>query len=286
LEGLELQKFDSILILADEALETNMQTADSRSLASLLLIRDIIKKSLPLEAQIEPSENERILATNVHGNGSQDKKEIIHDGSDNYESKNGYRNNTGMLNVTTKTLRLDSDSSISSSDDEWREHFKTIKKNPKGEISVSRKGILMTKNEDKTIGSISRQTFFPVIISEILDSRTKSLISVAQVSDYVMSNEIVASAMAMISEDRNVNRILSELLSSSGNEIITRSCLHYCRDGESLCFWEIVTRSRNLGQVAIGYKAQSEEKATLNPQNKSSKRTWMKGDLVVVLSKE
>jgi hypothetical protein len=44
LDKLRLQAFSSVLILADEALESNMSSADSRSLASLFLIRDLIAK--------------------------------------------------------------------------------------------------------------------------------------------------------------------------------------------------------------------------------------------------
>lgn len=46
LQKVDLVGFDSILILADEAVESNMQTADSRSLAALLLIRDEMEKRM------------------------------------------------------------------------------------------------------------------------------------------------------------------------------------------------------------------------------------------------
>ncbi|GLT56598.1 hypothetical protein SLA2020_296290 [Shorea laevis] len=47
LESLPLESFDSILILADESVEDSAIQADSRSLATLLLIRDIQAKRLP-----------------------------------------------------------------------------------------------------------------------------------------------------------------------------------------------------------------------------------------------
>ena len=37
-----------------------------------------------------------------------------------------------------------------------------------------------------------------IVISEILDSRTRSLVSVAKISDYVLSNELVSMALAMV----------------------------------------------------------------------------------------
>ncbi|KAG5219223.1 ion channel CASTOR [Salix suchowensis] len=52
LESLPLHSFDSILILADESVEDSAIQADSRSLATLLLIRDIQSKRLPMVTQV------------------------------------------------------------------------------------------------------------------------------------------------------------------------------------------------------------------------------------------
>ena len=50
-----------------------------------------------------------------------------------------------------------------------------------------------------------------IIISEILDSRTRNLVSVCRISDYVLSNELVSMALAMVAEDKQINRVLEEL---------------------------------------------------------------------------
>lgn len=50
-----------------------------------------------------------------------------------------------------------------------------------------------------------------IIISEILDSRTRNLVSVSRISDYVLSNELVSMSLAMIAEDKQINRVLEEL---------------------------------------------------------------------------
>ncbi|KAJ6696722.1 hypothetical protein OIU85_003105 [Salix viminalis] len=52
LESLPLHSFDSILILADESVEDSAIQADSRSLATLLLIRDIQSKRLLMVNQV------------------------------------------------------------------------------------------------------------------------------------------------------------------------------------------------------------------------------------------
>ena len=45
---------------------------------------------------------------------------------------------------------------------------------------------------------MQRITSHSIIISEILDSRTRSLVSVSRISDYVLSNELVSMALAMV----------------------------------------------------------------------------------------
>ena len=56
------------------------------------------------------------------------------------------------------------------------------------------------------------------IISEILDSATKKLFSqTAEVSDYVMSNELLSMYLAMVAEDREMNEVLQEPSSSNPN---------------------------------------------------------------------
>lgn len=57
-----------------------------------------------------------------------------------------------------------------------------------------------------------------IIISEILDSRTKHLVSVSEISDYVLSNELVSMALAMVAEDKQINRVLVELFAEEVRE--------------------------------------------------------------------
>ncbi|KAG2593248.1 hypothetical protein PVAP13_5NG110329 [Panicum virgatum] len=126
LENLPLETFDSILILADESVEDSIVHSDSRSLATLLLIRDIQSKRLPSK-----------------------------------ELKSPHRYNGFCHSAWIREMQHASDKSI--------------------------------------------------IISEILDSRTRNLVSVSKISDYVLSNELVSMALAMVAEDKQINRVLEEL---------------------------------------------------------------------------
>ncbi|XP_019171657.1 PREDICTED: probable ion channel SYM8 isoform X2 [Ipomoea nil] len=200
LENLPLETFDSILILADESLEDSIVHSDSRSLATLLLIRDIQSKRLP------------------------------------------YKN--------SKSVPLRHSAFSQSS---WIRE--------------------MQQASDKSI-----------IISEILDSRTRNLVSVSRISDYVLSNELVSMALAMVAEDKQINRVLEELFAEEGNELCIKPAEFYLYDQEELCFFDIMVRGRQRREIVIGYRLAATERAVMNPANKLEPRKWSIDDVFVVIS--
>ncbi|CAB4267885.1 unnamed protein product [Prunus armeniaca] len=200
LESLPLETFDSILILADESLEDSVVHSDSRSLATLLLIRDIQSKRLP-DKDTKPT-----------------------------------------------SLRLSAFS-----------HSSWIRE--------------MQQASDKSI-----------IISEILDSRTRNLVSVSRISDYVLSNELVSMALAMVAEDKQINRVLEELFAEQGNEMCIKPAELYLYDQEELCFYDIMLRGRQRQEIVIGYRLANTERAIINPSLKSERRKWSHDDVFVVIS--
>ncbi|GMP55038.1 hypothetical protein CsSME_00019991 [Camellia sinensis var. sinensis] len=202
LESLPLESFDSILILADESVEDSAIQADSRSLATLLLIRDIQAKRLPYrEAKI-----------------FQGHRASISQGS-------------------------------------W-------------------------------IGEMQQASDKSVIISEILDPRTKNLLSMSKISDYVLSNELVSMALAMVAEDRQINDVLEELFAEEGNEMHIRRADLYLQDGEELSFYEVLLRARQRREIVIGYRLANAEKAVINPPGKNEKRRWSLEDVFVVIAEK
>nr|GMC78603.1 ion channel DMI1 isoform X1 [Ipomoea batatas]GMC89752.1 ion channel DMI1 isoform X1 [Ipomoea batatas] len=200
LENLPLETFDSILILADESLEDSIVHSDSRSLATLLLIRDIQSKRLP------------------------------------------YKN--------SKSVPLRHSAFSQSS---WIRE--------------------MQQASDKSI-----------IISEILDSRTRNLVSVSRISDYVLSNELVSMALAMVAEDKQINRVLEELFAEEGNELCIKPAEFYLYDQEELCFFDIMVRGRQRREIVIGYRLAATERAVMNPANKLEPHKWSIDDVFVVIS--
>lgn len=202
LESLPLESFDSILILADESVEDSALQADSRSLATLLLIRDIQAKRLPFR---------EVHVTHLH-----------------------------------------------------RSSF----------------------SQGSWIGEMQQASDKSVIISEILDPRTKNLLTMSKISDYVLSNELVSMALAMVAEDRQINDVLEELFAEEGNELQIREADLYLNEDEELSFYEILLRARQRREIVIGFRPSDSEKAVINPTAKSERRKWSMRDVFVVIAEK
>ncbi|XP_020095805.1 probable ion channel POLLUX [Ananas comosus] len=123
-----------------------------------------------------------------------------------------------------------------------------------------------------------------IIISEILDSRTRNLVSVSKISDYVLSNELVSMALAMVAEDKQINRVLEELFAEEGNEMCIRPAEYYLYEQEELSFYDIMVRARERGEIVIGYRLANTDQAIMNPASKSEVRKWSLDDVFVVIS--
>jgi len=128
-------------------------------------------------------------------------------------------------------------------------------------------------------------------ISEILDTRTKSLLKVANCHGYIMSNQIISSVMAQVSEDKDINIVLREILTADGSETYIRKVTRFVDLDEDrvLSFWDIALRARQRREVAVGYKpAELEFKdAThliINPAEKFVPRKWSPNDMIITFA--
>jgi hypothetical protein len=121
-------------------------------------------------------------------------------------------------------------------------------------------------------------------ISEILDSRTQKTVQankeVRSASDFVESNKMISQILSMVTENRGVKKILGELLGPTGSELVVNDSKLYVEPGEELDFFTIMMRAQLRGEICCGY--QEATSTTINPRNKSEKRTWGDCDLIVV----
>lgn len=236
LEKLPLETFDAVLILAelgssagvgaDTAASSSASAADSKTLATLLLIRDIQTQRLQARRSTHPDEPL----------------------------------------VRTASRRLSTVSNLHSA-------------------AVHR----------------------CAVISEILDTRTRHLVSETGLCDFVLSNELISNALAMVAEDLSVNAVLHQLFTASGDELRVSPVSLYAAPGERLSFWDMAARARSRRQVLIGaycaeadaetakavddsasrhgqvFGGRSARRATLNPPDKAVVRSWGPADFVVVI---
>eukprot|EP00667_Euglena_gracilis_P003434 EG_transcript_3446 len=122
------------------------------------------------------------------------------------------------------------------------------------------------------------------IISEVLDPHTRSQLQAAGVQDYVMSNEVVSAALAMVTECRMVNKVLKQLLSAQGCEIYLCNVGEFCpNDTSEMSFFQMMFLVRQLGRILMGY-VNDEGLPVLNPADKLAPRVWKPHDRLVVLA--
>lgn len=137
-----------------------------------------------------------------------------------------------------------------------------------------------------------------VIVGEIVDNRSQPMLSVVNAIDAVVgSNELVSKAIAMVSEDASVNKVLGNLFDPYGSEITLERVTAYVDilSEEQVSFFELMIRGREYGTIVLGYleKEESEDadnettvrysEVVLNPPNKDLRRRWDPDDLLIVL---
>ncbi|EGD80746.1 hypothetical protein PTSG_01334 [Salpingoeca rosetta] len=127
----------------------------------------------------------------------------------------------------------------------------------------------------------------PAIVGEILDPQTQQLVRAMSGSDYVMSNDIISSYIAQVSENRFLSAVLSELLTSVGCELYVRSAGRYLQHAhEELSFWDLQARTRLTQEILIGFVPVGSKDTVINPPKKDAMRMWSAEDRVIVLARD
>lgn len=158
----------------------------------------------------------------------------------------------------------------------------------------------VNKQRSITLGyckSDTRNSRRCVIVGEIVDSRSRTMLSVVNAIDAVVaSNELVSKAIAMVSEDASVNKVLSNLFDPYGSEITLEKVNAYVdvANAEMVSFFELMIRGREYGTIVLGYLERDTESGSdhstvrytevvLNPPEKDLRRSWHPDDLLIVL---
>jgi len=264
---LPLATFRSIMILADEGLEEDIVAADSRVLGTLLLIREL--QYLAFE-EIEKSAAPNHTASAIAVVGSEEDELALERACGPAPDKLHLSSlQAGAVSKSMPNLKVSSRKVL-------RTHHMLY---PVDSIEDKREDV-------SWMAKLRSASSKCVVISEILDSRTKHLINITKISDYVMSNELVSMALAMVAEDKEVAIVLTELFTSEGNEMYIRPVERYINPGEEASFWEMCARVRAVGGLLVGFKGADMERVSINPTEKHVPRVWHADDSLVILAED
>jgi voltage-gated potassium channel Kch len=129
------------------------------------------------------------------------------------------------------------------------------------------------------------------IVSEMVDVRNRTLASVTNVNDFVVSNKLVSLMLAQASENEHLEAIFKDLLDDGGSEISMRPAKNYVTLGQDTTYQEAVQAALAQGEVAIGHHILTGTNAEGNGQSgiiinpiKSTTVRYSAGDRIIVLA--
>lgn len=125
------------------------------------------------------------------------------------------------------------------------------------------------------------------VVTEVLDGHTRQVLfdnpAYFMLSEYVVSHEITARMIAMISHRRDLAPIILELLSTDGHEIYCLKASRLVNDNEKASFHEVAARAKKFQITLIGYLLHLEHFPRLNPDNKRQPIAWSTNDTMLAI---
>jgi hypothetical protein len=94
------------------------------------------------------------------------------------------------------------------------------------------------------------------LITEVLDSANRELVSHAGVDDFIISNRMVSMVFAQISEEPGIEQVYDNLFQEEGSEIYVKPAELYFAELPVTCRFGDLMRvaQKRGGEIAIGYK--------------------------------
>lgn len=128
------------------------------------------------------------------------------------------------------------------------------------------------------------------VVSEMLDDRNRELAEMTRVDDFIVSDRLVALALAQLSENRRVAEVFETLFSASGSELHVRSAADYVVTDREVDFATVVAAAQRRGETALGFRVgarvdhrQPEAGIVVNPR-KDLRRRFAPDDGIIVLA--
>ena len=130
----------------------------------------------------------------------------------------------------------------------------------------------------------------PIIVSQILDEKHRSIAEETRADDFIVSEKIVGQCLTQISENEHLHDLLLEIFSAEGAEIYFKPITDYLEIDSKLNFKTLVKSGIKKGESVIGYKIaslfndpKSNYGVSLNP-NKNAELQFSVDDRVIVVA--
>jgi ion channel POLLUX/CASTOR len=130
------------------------------------------------------------------------------------------------------------------------------------------------------------------IVSEMMDLRNRELAQVARADDFIVSDKLVSLMLSQLSENKQLEKVFSQLFSAEGSEVYIRPMSDYVRIGVAVDFHTLIEAAAQRGETAIGYRQIAHSKdpkqgygVKINP-NKSEKLSFAAEDRIIVLAED
>ena len=131
------------------------------------------------------------------------------------------------------------------------------------------------------------------LITEVMDSSNRNLISRVGVKDFVISNRVISMLIAQISEEARIKDVYDILFKEDGSEIYLKPLsLYFENIPESMSFADCMAIAQKRDEVCLGVKIKADEMDTdknngvkLIPE-KNTKYSFTAEDCLVVLSED
>ncbi|MEM7600662.1 MAG: hypothetical protein AAF357_04515, partial [Verrucomicrobiota bacterium] len=131
------------------------------------------------------------------------------------------------------------------------------------------------------------------LITEVMDSSNRNLISSAGVKDFIISDQFVSMLLAQMSESVDIKQVYDQLFSEDGSEIYLKPIsLYQEKEDVTLSFADCMRLAQLRNEICLGIKLKRDE---LNPDKnfgvdlipeKANTFDFTTGDCLVVLSED
>ena len=108
------------------------------------------------------------------------------------------------------------------------------------------------------------------IITELLETNNHELLKEKNSDDFIISEKLVSSAVAQISENKELSNVFNELFIPEGSEIYLKPITKYINTNDKINFYQLIEIAKCYNEIAIGYKINAfSEFSNYNYNNKN-----------------